>query len=98
VKIEIGRRARIQVQRASDWWHENADYPLYFDQEFEAALLRLLRTPRAGSPYPTSKRPHLMRLLLLKTEYHIYYSLEQDETRVVIHSVWGARRARTPKL
>lgn len=98
MKIEIGKRAQRQVERASDWWHEKARYPPLFDQEFEDALRRLLRTPNAGSPYPTAKRPHLMRLLLPRSEYHVYYSLEGDDARVVIHSVWGARRGRTPKL
>jgi len=54
--------------------------------------------PSIGTPYPTEKRPHLMRLLLPKTEYHMYFSLERDQTLIVIHSVWSARRKRGPKL
>lgn len=40
----------------------------------------------------------LRRLLLPKTEYHVYFALERDEMVLVIHSVWGARRGRGPKL
>jgi hypothetical protein len=31
----------------------------------------------------------LRRLLLPKTEYHLYFALERDETVLVIHSRWG---------
>lgn len=98
MKIKIGKRAQREVRRVSKRWYETADYPLLFEQEFEYALHRLLRLPKAGTPYPTEKRPHLMRILLPKTEYHVYYSLERDETLVVVHSVWGARRKRGAKL
>lgn len=73
-------------------------HPLLFEREFEDALLRLQRIPGAGSPYPTERWPHLMRILMPKTEHHVYYCLERNKTLVVIHSVWGARRGRTPKL
>jgi len=36
--------------------------------------------------------------LLPKTEYHVYYALERNETVIVIHSVWGARRGQGPTL
>lgn len=58
----------------------------------------LAQTPSVGTPYPTEKRPDLKRVLLRKTEYHVYFSLERSETLLVIHSVWGARRIRGPKL
>jgi hypothetical protein len=38
------------------------------------------------------------RLLLKKSKYHLYYSLERDEAVLIIHSVWSARRKRGPKL
>jgi hypothetical protein len=58
----------------------------------------LAERPTAGVPYPTAKRPGLRRLLMPKTEYHLYFALEGEETLIVIHSVWGARRERGPKL
>jgi plasmid stabilization system protein ParE len=99
VKIEIGKRARRQVERASSWWEENRPLaPFLFEEELAAALRQLLSTPHAGVLYPTSKRPMLRRILLPKTEYHVYFALERNETVLVIHSVWGARRGRGPKL
>ncbi len=99
MKIEIGKRARRQVERISRWWEANrpAAHDL-FEREFEEALNLLLAAPRAGVAYPTARRPGLRRLILPKTQYHLYFSLEHDEAVVVIHSVWGARRGSTPKL
>ena len=98
MKIEIGKRAQQLVKRENSWWLENADYPLTFENEFEAVLLRLLEMPMLGTPYPTAKRPHLLRVLLPKSKCHVYYTLERDRTLIVIHSLWGACRKRGPKL
>jgi hypothetical protein len=98
VKIEIGARPRAQVERERSWWRENRDHPDLFEQEYEAALQWLLVAPQSGSPWPTVRRPHLLRVLLPKTGNHIYYTIERNETVVAIHSLWGARRRRPPRL
>jgi len=98
VKIQIGARPRAQVERERNWWRENRDHPEVFDQEYEAALRWLLAMPQKGSQWPTTRRPHLLRVLLPKTGNHIYYTIERDETVVAIHSLWGARRRRAPRL
>lgn len=98
MEIRIGKRAQQQVRRENSWWLENADYPLTFEQEFEDIVLRLLDVPMLGVSYPTEKRPHLQRVLLPKSKCHVYYTLENDKTLIVIHSVWSAVRKRGPKL
>ncbi|MHB8727385.1 MAG: hypothetical protein ACYC9Z_18740 [Casimicrobiaceae bacterium] len=98
MRIEFARGALRQFEQASSWWQEYTSAPFLFDDEFEGALLLLLSMPKVGIPCPTRKRPHLRRILLVKTEYHVYFSLERDESVIVIHSVWGARRGRVPKL
>jgi hypothetical protein len=40
----------------------------------------------------------IRRLLLPKTEQHVYFSIDDDGQRVVIHTVWSARRGRGAKL
>jgi plasmid stabilization system protein ParE len=99
VKIEISKRARRQAERISSWWEDNRPAaPTLFETEFEHALSLLLGAPRAGRPWPTTRRPGLRRLLLSKTQYHLYFTLEKNETVLVILVVWGAQRGRTPKL
>lgn len=98
MEIRIGKRAQQQVRRESSWWLENADYPLTFETEFEWLLRCLLETPTLGLPHPTEKRPHALRVLLPESKCHVLYTLERDKTLIAIHSVWGARRKRGPKL
>lgn len=98
MKVKIGVRAGAQVDRERKWWRANRDHPDLFDQEYEQTLRRLQAMPQMGTPCPTEKRPHLLRVLLAKTGNHIYYTIEQRWTLIVIHSFWGARRRERPKL
>lgn len=78
MKIEIAKQARRQAERASNWWRENRLYtPGLFDAELERALQLLLVMPNAGVSYATARRPGLRRLLLPKTEYHLYFAVER---------------------
>src|SRR5271170_3530894 len=98
MRVEIGRRARLQVERASKWWRANRrDAPLLLLQELDETLRRLIVSPSLGVVYPTRKRPALRRVLLPRTEYHLYFTLERDQTVIAIHSLWGARRAKGPR-
>lgn len=98
MKIEIGKRAQLQVERISRNWQTRADYPFLFEEELEQALRDLLDIPLLGVRYPTVSRPHVLRLLLEKSQYHVYYSVEREETMLVVHAVWSARRRRGPVL
>ncbi len=99
MRIEIGKQARRQAERASNWWRENRLHaPGLFDAESERALQLLLVMPNAGVSYATARRSGLRRLLLPKTEYHLYFAVERGGTVIVIHSLWGARRGRGPRL
>lgn len=54
---------------------------------------------RSQTPaFRTRPRSVQRRGILPKTGYHLYFALEREETVLVIHSLWGARRGRGPKL
>jgi len=38
------------------------------------------------------------RILLPRTEQHVYYSVNDTADEVVIETIWGARRGRGPQL
>jgi hypothetical protein len=40
----------------------------------------------------------IRRRLLPKSEQHVYYAVDAAKGVIVIHTVWGARRRRGPKL
>jgi hypothetical protein len=67
--------------------------------EVEAAKQKLATLPPTpGLVYETVRGKTIRRLLLPKTEQHVYFSIDVDARIVVIHTVWGARRGRVPKL
>jgi plasmid stabilization system protein ParE len=61
-------------------------------------VLDLLRdNPNAGVLYDaTHFEGPVRRILMKKTERHVYHGLLDDE--LIILAVWGARRERGPKL
>jgi hypothetical protein len=38
------------------------------------------------------------RVLMPRTERHVYYTVDDASAEVVIETIWGARRGREPKL
>ena len=87
MRIEIGKRARRQVERESEWWAKNRpSAPTLFEDELAATLRQLLLRPSSGVGYPTARRPRLRRILLPKAEYHAYFTVERGGTVIAIHS------------
>jgi hypothetical protein len=52
--------------------------------------------PAIGAFYPASFEATVRRVLLPKTQNHVYYAVHDDQ--IVVLSVWGAPRRRGPKL
>jgi hypothetical protein len=72
-----------------------------FEQEFEQ-IIEKLRSMSARGPLGTvwevSRGRTVRRVLLRKTQQHVYYSIDEANDMVIIRSVWGGRRGRGPKL
>jgi hypothetical protein len=99
VKVGTTGRAEREIARAAVWWHTNRPAaPHLFLDELEAAKLHLATAPVSGQIYGYRKSRLIRRWLLEKTEYHVYFSFNQKTEVVMVHSVWGARRGRGPKL
>jgi plasmid stabilization system protein ParE len=76
----------------------SAQAPDLFKQELAAAFERILQSPRARKPYAQIEGGPVWRVLLPRTEHHLYYSVDDETAEVIIDAVWGARRGREPKL
>jgi hypothetical protein len=72
-----------------------------FEQEFEQFTIKL-QSMSPGSPpgmvHGMSHGVAIRRVLLPKTEQHVYYSIDEANETVIIRTIWGARRRRTPRL
>ena len=42
--------------------------------------------------------PSIRRILLRKTKQQVFYVVDDANGVIVIHTIWGARRGRGPKL
>jgi plasmid stabilization system protein ParE len=97
VNVRLTPRALAEAKRIKTWWLGNRHMaPHLFEEELSATLARISTTPKAGSIYPARLEVEVRRVLMAETHYHIYYAIEHDE--VVVLSIWGARRGRTPRL
>lgn len=99
MKVRATGRAQREIVRAALWWKTNRpEAPGLFLEELEAAQLHLSTTPISGHVYGYRKARMIRRWLLEKTEYHVYFSVDRKAGVLMVHSVWGARRGRGPKL
>jgi len=97
MKARLTPRALAEAEREQTWWRENrVDAPELFDDELEEALEKIRRWPSRGTIYPSSFGTLVRRVLLTRTNNHVYYAVHDGE--VVILCVWGAPRKRGPKL
>jgi plasmid stabilization system protein ParE len=89
--------ALLEANRKKTWWHKNRPAaPDLFDEEMSAVVERIRSSPTIGKEYPAAFRVPVRRVLLPKTENHVFYAVRDGE--VIILSVWGARKRRGPKL
>lgn len=80
------------------WWRENRpSAPTLFDDELIEVLERLTGKPDLGGEYERVDREVIRRVLLRRSEQHVYYAVEKNGV-IVVYTVWGARRGRGPKL
>ncbi|MBI5478346.1 MAG: hypothetical protein HY906_05785 [Deltaproteobacteria bacterium] len=98
MKIVFTHRARRRSIVEATWWRANRPAaPDLFEHELERAQQKLLIQPDTGQLYATVGERVVRRLLLPKTEQHIY-SVNESADLVIVHTIWGARRGRAPKL
>lgn len=75
---------------------DNRDETHTFDQELAETIERLIPTPDIGTTYPSRQRVSIRRVLMKKTNNHVYFTVQNDQ--VVVLPVCGAPRKRRPKL
>lgn len=97
-RVEFSPEALGHVEQIAAWWESNRPAaPTLFRDELEAAVSRLEIAPRAGGLYDRA-RMVLRRLLMPRTRYHVYYSVEETDGLVRVHAVWHASRGHGPPL
>jgi plasmid stabilization system protein ParE len=98
VKIVLLDEAQRRFEAEDEWWRENRDAKELFVAEFEWVLEQLNSMPGIGQRYRLARGKLIQRVLMKKTGCHVYYFYDREQDLVEIHSIWGARRERGPKL
>lgn len=98
MKIVLLDEAQRRFEAEDRWWRENRDAKELFFTEFQGVLRQLSSTPGVGQRYRRSRGKLIQRVLMTKVRCHVYYFHDHERDIVEIHSIWGARRKRGPKL
>ncbi|HET9621782.1 MAG TPA: hypothetical protein VFP84_10465 [Kofleriaceae bacterium] len=69
-----------------------------FHRELLEAIHLLETTRSPGSPWPMKGYPDGKRILLRKSQCHLYFDVNERSARIEILEIWDARRRRPPKL
>jgi plasmid stabilization system protein ParE len=97
--LQVTEDAAQQIREAAQWWHENRRAsPELLGDELEQAFRLLTTHPFCGSTVPEAPKPGVRRLLLRKTQYHIYYLVSKSPEAVVVLAFWSTRRGSVPDL
>ena len=99
MKLRVGKRAQQQADKIEAWWAENrADAPTLFIDELEETFRYICKVRAAGVGWPTPRRPNLRRILMSRTNNHVYVLTDEATETVHVHAIWGAPKGSTPKL
>lgn len=66
--------------------------------ELESAYALIEDLPFTGERVPHSRIAGLRRLLLGRTQYHLYYVVSEDDRIVEVLSLWHTSRGKRPRL
>jgi plasmid stabilization system protein ParE len=99
VKLKVAKRAEQQADRIEQWWKENRpSAPRIFTEELESTIRLVCEMPGVGVSWPSARRPGIRRVLMPKTEHHVYFRVDEASATVHVLAVWGAPRGTGPKL
>lgn len=95
----VSKRARRQIEKIQSWWVENRpEAPALFLDELAEAERHLRTQPTLGLIYTAHKSGVVRRVLLTRTNHHLYYRYLPQRDELTVLAVWGAPRERGPKL
>ena len=98
-EVQLTATAERHVRIVGAWWEANRpDTAGLFQAELADAVAQLADSPHRGRPYAASRLAAARRILLGKTGYHVYYTVDDDRAVVTVRAVWHAARGRAPRL
>jgi plasmid stabilization system protein ParE len=98
LRVKVDPRAAEEIRSITRWWRENRPAnPELLKRELAEARALLSEKPDVGA-HVRGARSDVQRLLLLRTQYHIYYRVDRAAREVIIVAVWHTSRGSGPPL
>jgi plasmid stabilization system protein ParE len=98
-RVTLLGRAKTQIREIAAWWRANRGerhrLPL---EELRAAIGALGTFPDIGIAHPTRARHGVRRVLLPRSQYWVYYVVNEELGEVAVLAVWRASRGKGPPL
>ena len=98
MKIVLLDTAQRRFVAEDVWWRAHRDAKELFVDELEEVLRDLTSLHEIGQRYRFARGKLIQRWLMKKTSCHVYYFYDSDRDLLEIHSIWGARKRRGPRL
>jgi plasmid stabilization system protein ParE len=99
VKLVFSREAADDADATDAWWRENRPHARrLFAEELEEACLKILSAPLTVRPYVERRGQVIRRWLMVRTQRHVYYHVDEEAGVVTVLRIWGARRGTGPEL
>lgn len=102
MKVKLTPRALQRAQIIAAWLRKNRPgAEEVFEREFQHVASKLTSMSSQGplgTIHDVSHGQTIRRVLLPRTQQHLYYSIDETADAVIVRTIWGARRGRGPKL
>jgi plasmid stabilization system protein ParE len=99
MRVRVAPTARAQIAACNRWWRANRPQnPTLFRQELTEATTRLKASPSIGPRYDEADLPGVRRLLLPRTQYHLYYVVQEPARTILVLAIRHAVRDAGPGL
>lgn len=98
-RFRVSPRAGRQIRAAAKWWGENRTAaPAMLRDELETAYSLIEALPFVGEAVPHPQILGLRRVLLGRTQYHLYYIVSEEDAAIEVLALWHTSRGKRPRL
>lgn len=96
-RVALSLTAEAQLDEITRWWRDNRGSSALLKRELHKARTLLVELPKAGAPADFVAMG-VRQILLRRTQYILYYRLNEARREVLIVAIWHTARGSGPPL
>jgi plasmid stabilization system protein ParE len=98
-RVVVTATAQSHIRAVVRWCVENdRGMPETFLSELDTVIERIGEIPRSGHIYQQSPIEDVFRILLRRSAYHVYFTIDDEAGDVIVRAVWYAGRGTGPRF